>query len=492
MAGDVAGPTEVGRDTLRHGWRLLRSGDLSESQAAFQLHQLVRRHQSSSAHPRQITPYGAVNPHDFAAVAHLRPALAHGTRQLRMGWRVSRAAILALLLVLLGGCGSAGSTSGSGSHSTTTSRSATTIGVVSRVPVGKMPVFAAEDPNTHTLYVTNAGDDTVSVIRTAGCNGHDASRCAAHWPVVAVGHLPLGLAVAQATDTVYVANAKDGTVSVINGATCNGSDGSKCRQKPTTVPVGAFGDSVAVDPVSDMVFVTNQDARPGTVSVIDGHACNGRHPAGCADQPFMTVDVGSGPSGIDVNPVTNTIYVANTAEDSNNMPLPHGSTLSVIDGATCKPTNRSGCTPVGTVRVGADPANVAVDPATNSVYVANTFDNTNSRTGTVSIVSGAHCDASDTSGCASQTPPQVPVGADPVSTTFDKTTNTVYVTNAEDGTLSIIDAAGCNATRPSGCKPRPPTVTVGSVPTFAVVDTDLATIYVVTQSDNTVAVLTAK
>ena len=301
-----------------------------------------------------------------------------------MGWRVSRAAILALLLVLLGGCGSAGSTSGSGSHSTTTSRLATTIGVVSRVPVGKMPVFAAEDPNTHTLYVTNAGDDTVSVIRTAGCNGHHASRCAAHWPVVGVGHLPLGLAVAQATDTVYVANAKDGTVSVINGATCNGSDGSGCRQKPTTVPVGAFGDSVAVDPVSDMVFVTNQDARPGTVSVIDGHACNGRHPAGCADQPFMTVDVGSGPSGIDVNPVTNTIYVANTAEDSNNTPLPHGSTLSVIDGATCKPTDRSGCTPVGTVRVGADPANLAVDPATNTVYVANTFDNTNSGTGTVS------------------------------------------------------------------------------------------------------------
>ena len=208
--------------------------------------------------------------------------------------------------------------------------------------------------------------------------------------------------------------------------------------------------------------------------MIDGNSCNGSHPSGCAHQPFMTVDVGSGPSGIAVNPLTNTIYVANTAEDSNNTPLPKGSTLSVIDGAACKPTDKSGCTPVGTVRVGADPANVAVDPATNSVYVANTYDNTNSATGTVSVVNGANCDASDPSGCASQTPPRVHVGADPVSTAFDATTDTVFVTNAKDKTVSIIDAAHCNATRLSGCSARPPTVTVGSVPTFATVDTDLA------------------
>ena len=63
----------------------------------------------------------------------------------------------------------------------------------------------------------------------ARCNSLNTSRmrCGAG-PSSRVGHLPLGLAVAQATDTVYVANAKDGTVSVINGATCNGSDTSGC------------------------------------------------------------------------------------------------------------------------------------------------------------------------------------------------------------------------------------------------------------------------
>jgi DNA-binding beta-propeller fold protein YncE len=360
-----------------------------------------------------------------------------------MATRVPSAAILASLLVLLSGCANTGRadiTSVPGGRSPTASPSTTTIGMVSQVPVGNAPVFAAADHTTQTLYVTNSGDNTVSVIDMAKCNSLNASRCTGHWPVIAVGHLPLGLAVAQATDTVYVANATDGTVSVINGATCNGHDMSGCDQRPATVSVGAFDDAVAVDPVTNMVFVTNQDARPGTLSVINGDSCNGSDPAGCAHQPFMTVQVGGGPSGVDVNPLTNTVYVANTAEDHNNEPVPHGSTLSVIDGTTCKPTDTSGCAPVGTVRVGMDPANVAVDPTTNSVYVANSYDNTSSPTGTVSVVAGAHCDASDASGCASQTPPQVPVGTDPVSTAIDKMTDTVYVTNYKDKTVSVMDA----------------------------------------------------
>ena len=36
--------------------------------------------------------------------------------------------------------------------------------------------------------------------------------------------------------------------------------------------------------------------------------------------------------------------------------------------------------PVGTVRVGTDPAGVSVDPATNTIYVANTYDHTSAET----------------------------------------------------------------------------------------------------------------
>ena len=83
----------------------------------------------------------------------------------------------------------------------------------------------------------------------------------------------------------------------------------------------------------------------------------------------------------------------------------------------------------------------------------------------------------------------MPVGADPVGAIFDTTTDAVYVTNAKDGTVSVIDAARCNANRLTGCRPRPPIIKVGSVPTWATVATDPHTIYLVNQGDNTIAVL---
>jgi serine/threonine protein kinase, bacterial len=244
-----------------------------------------------------------------------------------------------------------------------------------------------------------------------------------------------------------------------------------------------------VDPVTNMVYVANQDTHPGSVSVIDGNSCRGSRPAGCAHQPFTTAAVGGGPTGVDVNPVTDTIYVANAAEDSNSVPLPHGSTLSVINGATCTVTSTSGCRPVGTVRVGTDPAGVAVDPATNTIYVASTYDHTNAETGTVSVVNGAACDATHVSGCASQIAVQVPVGTDPTSVAFDQVTKAVYVTNWKDQTLSVIKTAHCNAAQTSGCKAAPGTITVGSAPSWAVVSLPLKTIYVVVQTTNSIAVL---
>lgn len=186
------------------------------------------------------------------------------------------------------------------------------------IPVGTAPQSAAEDYTSHTLYVANSGDNTVSVVNLATCSSGNVSACAQASPTIRVGSLPLGVAVDEATDTVYVANSVDDTVSVINGATCNATDHAGCGRTPATVPAGAFSNAVAVDPVTNMVFVTDQDATPGTVSVIDGNSCTGNDPSGCSGQPFATVTAGGGASALGVNPVTNTIYVANTAEDSNN------------------------------------------------------------------------------------------------------------------------------------------------------------------------------
>ena len=79
----------------------------------------------------------------------------------------------------------------------------------------------AVDPGTHTVYVTNRNDDTVSVI-----DGSTHTVTA----TVPVGKSPDGVAVDPGTHTVYVTNQlSDGTVSVIDGST---------RTVTATVPVG--------------------------------------------------------------------------------------------------------------------------------------------------------------------------------------------------------------------------------------------------------------
>jgi YVTN family beta-propeller protein len=65
----------------------------------------------------------------------------------------------------------------------------------------------AVNPVTNTAYVTNFSDGTVSVIsgRTGTVTG-----------TIPVGTGPLGVAVNTVTNTVYMANFFDNTVSVIS------------------------------------------------------------------------------------------------------------------------------------------------------------------------------------------------------------------------------------------------------------------------------------
>ena len=82
--------------------------------------------------------------------------------------------------------------------------------VTRTIPVGSLPQAVAVDPATRTVYVTNAGDNTVSVI-------DEATMTVTH--TIPVGTNPDAVAVDPDTRTVYVTNDNDDTVSVIDGAT---------------------------------------------------------------------------------------------------------------------------------------------------------------------------------------------------------------------------------------------------------------------------------
>ena len=106
--------------------------------------------------------------------------------------------------------------------------------------VGASPQALAVNPSNHTVYVANRDDNTVSVIDTLHCNAHDSSGCGQTPATIPVGDGPRSVGIVFATNTVFVGNRDDLTVSVIDGSTCNGGNTTGCGQTPPAVLVGAF------------------------------------------------------------------------------------------------------------------------------------------------------------------------------------------------------------------------------------------------------------
>ncbi len=346
------------------------------------------------------------------------------------------------------------------------------------VPVGAGPIGLAIDAARHTVYVANGNDGTVSVIDGTTCNATVTTGCDRSTASVTVGHGPNLLAVDQATDSVYVANGDDGTVSVIDAATCNGTDTTGCRRTPPTVTVGSQPDGVGIDPSTDTVYVAN--AGDGTVSVIDGAACNGHVDSGCGQTPAI-VAVGEGPGGVSVDQVTHTVYVIyGPGGEATNL-----GSVALIDGTTCNATVTSGCGRTApTVQVGSLPIWIAEDQTTRSVYVGNQEDST------VSVIDAARCNAQYTSGC-SEPLPAIATGFNVGGVDVDPTTDTVYAASQDENTVSVLDADRCNATRVSGCTRFAPTTTVGTGPQGIAANRASHTIYTINQADDTISALDA-
>ena len=154
---------------------------------------------------------------------------------------------------------------------------------------------------------------------------------------------------------------------------------------------------MAVNVVTNQIYVVFA-GESVFVAVIDG-----------ATGMFHTLMVGGEPEGVAVNPVTDKIYVANAGTDN----------ISVIDGATYTATT---LTSTG--------AAVAVNPETNKIYVANTGADT------VTVIDGV-----------TNSTTSVPVGANPIILAVNSATNEIYVVG---DTITVIDGA-TNATTNIPC-----------------------------------------
>jgi YVTN family beta-propeller protein len=389
--------------------------------------------------------------------------------------------LLGPLVVLLGACGHSGSAAADGSAANSTppephSRT---------VPVGVNPQNSALDQATQTLYVVSDPEDnahgTVTVLNALTCDLLRASGCVSTMPSVPVGDGPVAIAVDQVTDTIYVVNSDSNTVSVINGATCNAQDTSGCGHLPPVVRVGNNPVDVAVNQQTDTAYVANWGNGTGTtVSVIDGRTCNGQITSGCGQLP-AAVTIGTGPAGVAVDQSTDTVYAGTVGAGG-------AESVSVIDGATCNASTTSGCArPPPSVSSGTGSVNYnvafAVDQATHTLYVANWASNT------LSMIDTATCKDTVTLGCA-QTPPTARVGSGPDGVALNLATHSLYVANVTDDTISVLNAATCNATVTSGCgRGISRSLRTGRSPRWVTVDQVTDTLYVTNGDDYTLSVL---
>ena len=237
--------------------------------------------------------------------------------------------------------------------------------VKARIPVGAFPGPPVPNPATKTVYLPyGANGNQIAVVNVAACNAEVTVGCAQTPGVINLAGAIVSVAVSEKADTIYAPIVSGDTVDVINGARCNGTKHSGCGHLVATAIVGPNPFGVAVDDATNSVYVSdfdNDGFGPGTLSVIDSATCNGTDATGCAGK-IPTVDVGRGPQLVTVDTRTDTVYVADFRSDG----------VSVVDGATCNAEVIRGCgRPAPEQPVGLLPVGLAVNQATNTVYSMN-------------------------------------------------------------------------------------------------------------------------
>lgn len=312
------------------------------------------------------------------------------------------------------------------------------------------PISALVSHDGRTLYVTQPdGANEVAVVDASTCNATDIAGCSTGpLATVATGNVPLDLAEDPGRHTLYVTNIADNTVSVVDTSHCNAKRIDGCGRTAQTVAVGNAPVALANDSQRRSLYVAN--AGDNTVSVIDTKACNAERPAGCASVPAVQ-SVGGAPNAVTTSGNGQTVYVANSGNGPNGL-VADGSTVSLIDATKCNSQHSQGCStvPAPVVGVGgqqdSQPQSVAFDRATHNVYVANSQDDS------VSLVDTHRCTRRNQAGCP-QTAPNLQSGGGPTALAVLSSVHTVYVADQTDGAVALLDDRTCTHHDPAGCRP---------------------------------------
>ena|GEM_PF-1176489 len=287
-----------------------------------------------------------------------------------------------------------------------------------------------------TITATYSGDATHAVssgIATLRVNPPEPTKPPASFiATIPVGNFPYGVAVNPITNMVYVTNQGSNSVSVIDG---------KTNSVVSTIPIGSIPYDLAVNPITNKIYAANWLSN--TVSVIDGNT----------NAVLHTINVPAA-LGVAVNPITNKIYVTSEAISTNV----NRGMVSEINGTTDMVES--------TIMVGENTHEVALNTNTNMIYVANSYSNT------ISVIDGR------TNTIVSSIPFTNPFGM-----AINNNTNIIYLDNPNTKVVSLIDSLNNNLID---------TIPVEFQTSGLAVDPHTDVAYVVHPFDNAISVISGK
>ena len=316
------------------------------------------------------------------------------------------------------------------------------------IPVGAGPTMGAYDSGKGEIFVTNAQDNTVSVIS-------DSTNTVT--ATIPVGDYPYGVAYDSAKGEVFVVNLHSNNVMVISDST---------NAVVATIPVGQSPYNIAYDSAKGELFVTN--LYDGTVSVISD----------TTNTVVATIPVGVEPFSVAYDSGKNEIFVGNFETDSRNyslsvisdstntvvatVSLPGGPSFVVYDSAKGEIFVPTGVgTSATTVTVISDSTNaiVATVPSMNEVQVEGlAYD---SSRGEIFVALHQSNKVAAISDSTNQVVETVKVGNLPWAATYDSGKNAIYVTNTGGNSVSVI--AGPSTTTSATPDQNPGSFDFGSI-----------------------------
>ena len=221
--------------------------------------------------------------------------------------------------------------------------------VIDNIAVGKSPVQVAVDQSSNWVYVTNIDSSSISVI--------DGITNKVIRTISGIS-TPYGIGIEPISDKLYVSNIANSTITLMDEDSYN---------FVKNIPAGNSPVGIDVNEKGNLVYVTNYASN--SLSVING----------TDGTVIKTIETGQFPVGVKINPVSNKVYVSNIGSNTvsviNETSLEKIKDIPVNPSSITKREGYPSTIPTN-IKFPLIASFVAIDPLTNLVYVTNTASNT--------------------------------------------------------------------------------------------------------------------